>query len=51
MLLLPDDPGFEAARVSRIFNRRRTDRQPAAVLRSSGRPPANCAQMVVWLGV
>ena len=32
-LLLRDDPGFEEARVSRIFNRRLTDRQPAAVLR------------------
>ena len=32
-LLLRDDPGFEEARVSRVFNRRLTDRQPAAVLR------------------
>jgi FAD/FMN-containing dehydrogenase len=29
----PDDDGFEAARVDRIFNRRLTDRQPAAVVR------------------
>jgi len=33
-LLLRDDPGFEAARVDRIFNRRLTSRTPAAVLRA-----------------
>lgn len=32
-LLLRDDPAFENARVDRIFNRRLTDRSPAAVLR------------------
>ena len=32
MLLRPGEPGFEAARVERIFNRRLTARQPAAVL-------------------
>ena len=31
-LLLRDDQGFESARVSRIFNRRLPERQPAAVL-------------------
>lgn len=32
-LLLRGDPGFEAARVDRVFNRRLPSRQPAAVLR------------------
>lgn len=32
-LLLRDDTGFEDARVHRIFNRRLTDRRPAAVLK------------------
>jgi FAD/FMN-containing dehydrogenase len=34
-LLLRDDDGFETARVDRIFNRRLTDRAPAAVLRAA----------------
>lgn len=34
-LLLRGEPGFEAARVDRIFNRRLTDRTPAAVLRAA----------------
>ncbi len=32
-MFLRDDPGFDEARVDRIFNRRLTDRQPAAVVR------------------
>ena len=32
-MLLRDEPGFEEARVDRIFNRRLTSRQPAAVVR------------------
>ncbi len=34
-LLLRDDARFDTARVHRIFNRRLTDRQPAAVLRAA----------------
>jgi len=34
-LLLREDSGFEAARVTRIFNRRLTERQPAGVLRAA----------------
>lgn len=34
-LILPGDAGFEAARISRIFNRRLPDRRPAAVLRAA----------------
>jgi len=34
-LLLREDSGFDEARVQRIFNRRLTDRQPAAVLRAA----------------
>ncbi|CUR59394.1 Oxidoreductase [metagenome] len=34
-LILRDDPGFAQARVDRIFNRRLTDRAPAAVLRAA----------------
>ncbi len=34
-LVLRDDDGFEVARVDRIFNRRLTDRTPAAVLRAA----------------
>jgi FAD/FMN-containing dehydrogenase len=30
--VLPGDPGFEDARVGRVFNHRRPDREPAAVL-------------------
>jgi FAD/FMN-containing dehydrogenase len=34
-LILRDDPGFAAARVDRVFNRRLPDRQPAGVLRAA----------------
>jgi len=34
-LLLREDSGFDEARVQRIFNRRLTDRRPAAVLRAA----------------
>lgn len=34
-LLLRGDPEYDAARVDRVFNRRLTDRQPAAVLRAA----------------
>ena len=34
-MLLREDDGFEGARVDRIFNRRLTDRAPAAVLRAA----------------
>ena len=40
-LVLRDEPGFEDARTDRVFNRRLTHRQPAAVLR------ATCEQDVV----
>ncbi|SDS74419.1 FAD-binding oxidoreductase [Actinoplanes derwentensis] len=33
-LVLPGDPGWEQARVGRVFNARRPGRQPAAVLRA-----------------
>ena len=33
MMLARGEPGFEEARVDRVFNRRLTDRQPAAVVR------------------
>ena len=33
LMLLREDDGFEDARVDRIFNRRLTSRQPAAVVR------------------
>ncbi|MEU4222864.1 FAD-binding oxidoreductase [Nonomuraea sp. NPDC026600] len=34
-LILPDDPGFEAARTERVFNRRLPGRRPAALLKAA----------------